>query len=518
MEGTLSSLRQSYQVPTSCLLGSLARSRTVFKLASSLCFLCSGYLGLPERATPGHTNGPTLKRARWRTPFIACRTRSGAQWSPWELDELPPDPSLAPPRVQIVRARVSLAPYLHDTMDAAEQRATVHDAVEGEEDDGWEDEDPVLSRSPTPISRPLTPLPLTWSRSPSPLSDLPPSPSWSSSNSPPSLPPTASSPPNICSPVDAPAPTISRRKERQATGKKARRQRHWVAQAKAAGFGPAPKLRHSQDYRQEEAYRTTCHAARDFPSSATGNWTGPRASKKARLTRQQARFWLRLSPQSFASPNCLHRDPKLILDADSRIVAVLLGRPEGDNWDEVLDEMVRVMDGVRARRVKRGVFKRQECRHCRGDFYVLKGGLTKGPGQKKPGNLALCKEYRRLLGLITDHPAIRRIAGFQSRPGHIIMLYRHYKLTMQSIFERQPELTQLFPNSIFPTATFNLGPDVITPEHLDMLNYAYGMCAVTSAGKFNHKLGGHIYLEHLKLVCEFPSGASVLLFSGALKR
>jgi hypothetical protein len=28
------------------------------------------------------------------------------------------------------------------------------------------------------------------------------------------------------------------------------------------------------------------------------------------------------------------------------------------------------------------VFKRQERRHRRGDFYVLKGGLTKGPGQK----------------------------------------------------------------------------------------------------------------------------------------
>jgi hypothetical protein len=48
-----------------------------------------------------------------------------------------------------------------------------------------------------------------------------------------------------------------------------------------------------------------------------------------------------------------------------------------------------------------------------------------------------------------------------------------------------------------------------------MLNYAYGMCAVTSAGKLNHKLGGHIYIEHLKVVCEFLSGASVLLLSGA---
>ncbi|KAJ7740988.1 hypothetical protein B0H14DRAFT_2407444 [Mycena olivaceomarginata] len=212
------------------------------------------------------------------------------------------------------------------------------------------------------------------------------------------------------------------------------------------------------------------------------------------------------------------RHPKLILDADGRIVAVLLGRPEGDDWDDVIAEMVRVMDGVRARGVKRGVFKRKNRRHCRGDFYVIKGGLTKGPGQKKPGNLALPKEYRRLLELITSNPAIRRIAGFQSsksRLSHPSNLYQHYKATMQSVFEHQPELTQLFPNSVYPTATFNLGPDVVTPEHLDMLNYAYGMCAVTSGGKFNHQLGGHIYIDRLKVVCEFPSGASVLLLSGA---
>jgi hypothetical protein len=93
-------------------------------------------------------------------------------------------------------------------------------------------------------------------------------------------------------------------------------------------------------------------------------------------------------------------------------------------------------------------------------------------------------------------------------------LYQHYKAIMQSIVEHQPELVQLFPNSIFPTAMFNLGPDVVTPEHLDMLNYAYGMCAVTSGGKFDHKRGGHIYIDHIKVVCEFPPGASILLLSG----
>jgi hypothetical protein len=213
---------------------------------------------------------------------MARRTRSGAQWSPWVLEELSTGPSIVPPRVQIVRAPVSLAPYLRDAMDAAERRANQRDAVDTEEDDEWEDEDPVLSRPATPISHPPTPLPPTssWSRSPSPLSDLPPSPSPSIGASPtPDLPLVPNAPPSI----------VSRRKQRQAEGHRARRQRRRVAHAKATGFGPVPQARHSQDYRQEEAHPTTCRAARDLPASVGGNWTGPRASKKARLSRQQLR-------------------------------------------------------------------------------------------------------------------------------------------------------------------------------------------------------------------------------------
>jgi hypothetical protein len=71
-----------------------------------------------------------------------------------------------------------------------------------------------------------------------------------------------------------------------------------------------------------------------------------------------------------------------------------------------------------------------------------------------------------------------------------------------------------FPNSVFPTTTFNLGPDVVTAEHLDMLNNPHGMCGVTSSGRYDHKVGGHIYLEQMKLVCKFPSGSTVLLLSG----
>jgi hypothetical protein len=80
--------------------------------------------------------------------------------------------------------------------------------------------------------------------------------------------------------------------------------------------------------------------------------------------------------------NCSISRPKLILDADGRIVAVLLGRPDGGDWDDVKKEARRVMDQVRARGERRGVFIATSKSHRRGNFYTLQAGFTKGLGQK----------------------------------------------------------------------------------------------------------------------------------------
>jgi hypothetical protein len=135
--------------------------------------------------------------------------------------------------------------------------------------------------------------------------------------------------------------------------------------------------------------------------------------------------------------------------------------------------------------------------------------------------------------LILNH-YIRRIVGFQSseckngmvKPcidasglsggmaRYAPKLYHIFSTTLKGIYENQPELEQLFSNSIFPAATWNLGPNVVTEEHNNLLNF--GMCGITSAGDYNHKLGGHIHMKQLKVVCEFPSGSSILIPSAAV--
>jgi hypothetical protein len=97
---------------------------------------------------------------------------------------------------------------------------------------------------------------------------------------------------------------------------------------------------------------------------------------------------------------------------------------------------------------------------------------------------------------------------------YLLKLYQYQATTMKGLCRSQPELERPFDNSAFPMVTLNLGPNVVTLVHVDMLNNPFGMCAITSNSPFDSTKGRHIYMELLKIVCEFPSGSTILLLSG----
>jgi hypothetical protein len=95
-------------------------------------------------------------------------------------------------------------------------------------------------------------------------------------------------------------------------------------------------------------------------------------------------------------------------------------------------------------------------------------------------------------------------------------LYKYMCDVLRAIYENDPKLEQLFTNSVFPAATWNLGPDVVMTDHEDMLNLAHGMCPATAAGDYDYKKGGHMYLKQLNLLIEFPSGSSMIIPSASV--
>lgn len=70
---------------------------------------------------------------------------------------------------------------------------------------------------------------------------------------------------------------------------------------------------------------------------------------------------------------------------------------------------------------------------------------------------------------------------------------------------------------IYPSTTINLGPRVITSDHFDSANLAWGWIAITSLGDFDPTKGGHLILRTLGIMIEFPPGCTILFPSAVIQ-
>ena len=85
---------------------------------------------------------------------------------------------------------------------------------------------------------------------------------------------------------------------------------------------------------------------------------------------------------------------------------------------------------------------------------------------------------------------------------------------MDGLKRTLPELSFPIPLSIFPGITVNFGGRVTTYRHRDINNLAYGICAVTPLGNFDHRTSAQLVLEEPKLVIEVPALATAFIMSG----
>ncbi|TFK78381.1 hypothetical protein K466DRAFT_507357 [Polyporus arcularius HHB13444] len=109
---------------------------------------------------------------------------------------------------------------------------------------------------------------------------------------------------------------------------------------------------------------------------------------------------------------------------------------------------------------------------------------------------------------VSWHPALLQV--FQPE------LYKLYDHTLTDLCERDLTLRRNFHNNVFACTTFNVGPHTATRKHIDFLNLAYGMCAITPLGNYDHTRGGHIVLWELRMVVEFPVCSTALIPSGVV--
>ncbi|KAJ7655509.1 hypothetical protein B0H17DRAFT_859489, partial [Mycena rosella] len=191
--------------------------------------------------------------------------------------------------------------------------------------------------------------------------------------------------------------------------------------------------------------------------------------------------------------------------------------PKDPEWPNVVKEAAKALICAHCRAQRRSFWSPGSA-HRRGRYFALTSGVSFSGGQRRPGNLRNSKFFCRLIHSLLRNPHIHRIAGFQSMglAMYSPKLYKYYCLVLKELFERHPGLLHNFNSSIFPAATFNCGPDAVTFSHPGYMNLSHGWCGITCGGNFDHTLGGHIHMEQIRLVIEFPSAASMLIPSGCL--
>ncbi|TFK60136.1 hypothetical protein BDN72DRAFT_779794 [Pluteus cervinus] len=216
----------------------------------------------------------------------------------------------------------------------------------------------------------------------------------------------------------------------------------------------------------------------------------------------------------------LGREPLIIEDKDRRAIVVFAGVPQNkEEWTTITKKAAETMASVRDEGFALNALPVGVQSHRRGEFVALPVGVSHGNGRLQPGNLLQPPERKKLVQRLLEDESIQRIAGFQSSvfSYYAPKLYAHFCHRLLRLFEQDTSLNGNFANSIFPAASFNLGPRTVSLDHTDAGNVGYGLCALVSLGDFDSRRGGHLVLFDMGLMVEFPPSTVALLPSGILR-
>ncbi|KAF6742010.1 hypothetical protein DFP72DRAFT_861224 [Ephemerocybe angulata] len=196
-------------------------------------------------------------------------------------------------------------------------------------------------------------------------------------------------------------------------------------------------------------------------------------------------------------------NPIIITDpATGRVVFVGVGRPDDPRYAASL---LRACEAI----LLAGTKIKLDKDHRRGrGFGARNVGILHQQGPKKPYNLRTEPVLEDLLA----NPDVERMATFQSAAFGLFLpkLYVKYH-TLRTDVENHMDLKWNFPRSVFSAAAFNFGPQVVCARHRDSMNLPAGYCAITALGDFDPKLGGHLVIEELGIIVEFPPGSCALI-------
>ncbi|EIM79813.1 uncharacterized protein STEHIDRAFT_69087, partial [Stereum hirsutum FP-91666 SS1] len=205
-----------------------------------------------------------------------------------------------------------------------------------------------------------------------------------------------------------------------------------------------------------------------------------------------------------------------LVDSSGRILAKCVGKPPGDpTWDETCARALAAMNSARDRVTS----PQRPDEGRRGNFKSLFTGYSYGGGQKYPMPLDMKNATNvEIAEELCANPDIQRIAHYASTAyaSAAPKLFRQIDDALIELEGELPDLQRPFPQSVYPTVTFNLGDEVCTDLHHDFLNWIFSWCAIHCLGEHNFRLGGHLILWEWKIVIQFPPGTTILVPSACV--
>ncbi|KAF8954588.1 hypothetical protein BDZ97DRAFT_1602946, partial [Flammula alnicola] len=203
-----------------------------------------------------------------------------------------------------------------------------------------------------------------------------------------------------------------------------------------------------------------------------------------------------------------------ICNRNRRLIAILAGHPDDENWPSLSSQAAQALEERR----RRCSIPKNKRTHRRGAFVALATGVSHGSGQTQPGNLCNPGENGKVLEELNEMEAFKRIAGHSSAvmASWVPDLYGHYVDKLGELHKKNPTLKRPFPSSVFSAATYNFGPRTVCFKHVDFANLPFGWCSVTALGSYDPTKGGHLILWDCHLVIEFPPGSTILFPSAVI--
>ncbi|KAJ7064174.1 hypothetical protein C8F01DRAFT_1250428 [Mycena amicta] len=205
-----------------------------------------------------------------------------------------------------------------------------------------------------------------------------------------------------------------------------------------------------------------------------------------------------------------------IVDLRRRLVALLAGQPSGENWAGIVESAGRALE----ERVSRLKLSKGDLHHRRAQdsFPALARGVSHGGGQTQPGELLVSGANKKVTDELLAHDAFHKIVMFTTSVFAMWMpaLCGAYTAAKTTFAKSMPRLRWAFAAGVFAACTWNFVTTVCAP-HVDFANLAWGWCAITALGQFNADLGGHLIRWDLRLIIRFPPGATIFIPSALLK-